>query len=226
MTTLANAKHEAVAQAFIADPERLGWRAYRSVYPKSSQRAAVTSWCALLENPDFAARIAELAEQAAQVAVMTAHEVLVELTRIARANMADYVRAFFGSSDPVAAVEQLTPAQTAALGEVTVEHFMDGAGEDARPVRRIRFKLVPKIPALELLGKHHKLYVERHQHDWGPGLADRLAAALARVGKGRSGETRRDREATAARAEGTQALRPPASGHRRSPRARTGRSRR
>jgi hypothetical protein len=42
-------------------------------------------------------------------------------------------------------------------------------------------KLADKIEALELLGKHHKLYVERHLHELGPGLADRLAAALARV---------------------------------------------
>jgi hypothetical protein len=40
MTTLANAKHEVVAQAFIADPERVGWRAYRAVYPKSSHHTA------------------------------------------------------------------------------------------------------------------------------------------------------------------------------------------
>jgi phage terminase small subunit len=112
---------------------------------------------------------------------MTAHGVLVELSRIGRANMADFVRAFFGCGDPVAAVDQLTPAQTAALAEVTVEQFMDGRGEQAREVRRIRFKLVNKIDALELLGKHHKLYVERHQHDIGAGLAERLEAALARV---------------------------------------------
>ncbi len=100
----------------------------------------------------------------------------------------------------MAAVDQLTPAQTAALADVTVEQFMDGRGEHAREVRRIRFKLVSKIDALELLGKHHKLYVERHQHDWGAGLAERLAAAIARV----DGETRSDIEAKAARLEGTQ----------------------
>jgi hypothetical protein len=82
----------------------------------------------------------------------------------------------------VAAVDQLRPAQTAALAEVTVGQFMDGRGEDAREVRRVRFRLASKIDAIELLGKHHKLYVERHQHDWGTGLAERLAAALARVG--------------------------------------------
>jgi hypothetical protein len=95
---------------------------------------------------------------------MAAREVLVELSRIARANMADFVRAFFGCDDPVAAIDQLTPAQTAALAEVTVEQFTDGRGERAREVRRIRFKLVSKIDALELLGKHHKLYIDRVEH--------------------------------------------------------------
>jgi hypothetical protein len=94
---------------------------------------------------------------------------------------------------------------------------MDGRGENAREVRRVKFKLADKIEALELLGKHHKLYVERREHDVGAGLADRLAAALARV----DGETRSDIEAKAARLEGTQAPRPPrpTDRRRRSPRA-------
>jgi phage terminase small subunit len=179
MTTLTNAKHEAVAQAFIADSERIGWRAYHQVYPESSKHTAENCFSRLMKKDEFSARIAELAEQAAQVAVMTAHEVLVELTKIARANMLDYVRVG-PNGDPVLHFSELTRDQAAVLCEVTVEHFMDGAGE-AREVRRTRFKLVPKIPALELLGKHHKLYVNRHEHDWSAGLADRLNAALKRV---------------------------------------------
>jgi phage terminase small subunit len=197
MPALANAKHEAVAVAYVADPERLGWRAYRSVYPKSSKGAAESSWSALLKNPKFFARIAELAEAAAQGAVMAAREVLEELSKIGRANMADLVRAFFGCGDPAAAVDQLTPAQTAALAEVTVEEFMDGRSDEARQVRRVRFKLASKIDALELLGKHHKLYTDRVEHEYGGvGLAERLAAALARVdGRAASadGENRPDR---------------------------------
>jgi phage terminase small subunit len=182
MTVLANAKHEAVALAYIADPERIGWRAWHKVYPKSSQGAAEVAFSRLLRNAKFSARVAELAEAAAQGAVMAAREVLEELTKIARANMADFVRAFFGCGDPAAAVDQLTPAQTAALAEVTVEQFMDGRGDDARQVRRVRFKLASKIDALELLGKHHKLYTDRVEHEYGGvGLAERLAAALARV---------------------------------------------
>src|SRR6266852_4683645 len=94
MPALANAKHEAVAIAYLADPERIGWRAYRKAYTKSSQRAAETCFGRLLKNVEFSARIAELAEAAAQGAVASAHEVLVELSRIGRANMADFVRAF------------------------------------------------------------------------------------------------------------------------------------
>jgi phage terminase small subunit len=180
MTTLANAKHEQVALAYIADHERVGWRAYRSVYPNTSHRAAVTGFTRLLTNADFSTRIAELAEAAAQGVVMTAREVLEELSKIGRANMLDDMRVG-PQGDPVLDFSQLTRDQAAALQEVTVEDFLDGRGEDAREVRKVKFKLGDKIEALELLGKHHKLYVERHLHEVGPGLADRLAAALARV---------------------------------------------
>jgi phage terminase small subunit len=180
MTILANAKHEAVAQAYIADPERIGWRAYCHVYSKSSRRAAETSWSEFLKKPEFSARIAELAEAAADGAVMTARQVLEELTKIARANMLDYMRVG-PQGDPVLNFADLTRDQAAALGEVMVEDFLDGRGEDAREVRRVKFKLADKIEALELLGKHHKLYVERHLHDFGPTIAERLAAALDRV---------------------------------------------
>jgi hypothetical protein len=94
MPTLANAKHEAVAQAYIADPERIGWRAYHQIYPNAAQHTAESAFSALMKKPEFSARIAELAEAAAQGAVMAAREVLVELSRIGRANMADFVRAF------------------------------------------------------------------------------------------------------------------------------------
>jgi hypothetical protein len=90
-------------------------------------------------------------------------------------------------ADPVLDWSKLTRDQAAALIEVTVEDFLDGRGEDAREVRRVHFKLANKIDALELLGKHHRLYVERHVHDFSNGVAERLATALARVdGRARS----------------------------------------
>jgi len=177
---LTNQKHDSVALAYLSDPHKIGWRAYRTVYPKSSRRAAETAWTRLLKNAEFSARIAELQAQAAQGAVMAAQEVLEELTRIARANMRDYLRVG-PDGDPVLDWSGLTRDQAAALIEVTVEDFLDGRAEDAREVRRTRFKLASKIDALQLLGKHYRLFVERHEHALGRGVAERLAAAIARV---------------------------------------------
>ena len=61
MPVLSNQRHEGVAQAYIADPEKVGWRAYKSVYPNSSQHAAETGFSRLLlKNAEFASRVAEL----------------------------------------------------------------------------------------------------------------------------------------------------------------------
>jgi hypothetical protein len=88
----ANAKHEAVALAYLADPKKIGSRAYRKVHPGSSRPAAEVAFSRLLRNVKFAARIAELSKEAAQGAVMVAQEVLEELSKLGRANMADYMR--------------------------------------------------------------------------------------------------------------------------------------
>jgi hypothetical protein len=50
MPALENAKHEAACLAYLADRERIGWRAYRSVYPNSSQHAAETAFGRLLKK--------------------------------------------------------------------------------------------------------------------------------------------------------------------------------
>ena len=77
--------------------------------------------------------------------------------------------------DPVLDFSQLTRDQAAALVEVTGEDFVDGRGENACELRRIRIKLANRINALELLGKHYKLYVNPHEQDLGgAGLAARF----------------------------------------------------
>jgi phage terminase small subunit len=81
---------------------------------------------------------------------------------------------------PVLNFAGLSRDQSAALVQVTVKVFMDGRGEDAREVRKVTFKLASKLAAIELLGKHHALFTEKHVHEFG-GIAERLAAALART---------------------------------------------
>lgn len=83
MPVLSNPKHEAVAQAYLSDPEKVGWRAYRAGYPNTKQRAAESAWSRLLQNVEFAGRIAEMQGEAAQGAVATQRQVLEEITKIA-----------------------------------------------------------------------------------------------------------------------------------------------
>jgi hypothetical protein len=75
---LSNQRHEAVALAYIADPQKIGWRAYQSVYPKSSQHAAETMFSRMLKKVEFRARVAELQAGAAAEAEITLESLLRE----------------------------------------------------------------------------------------------------------------------------------------------------
>ena len=69
--------------------------------------------------------------------------------------------------------------QAAAIQEFVVDEYMDGRGEDARPVKRTRFKLADKKGALVDIGRHlgmfnDKLKVEGEMSgklviEWGDG---------------------------------------------------------
>jgi phage terminase small subunit len=101
---------------------------------------------------------------------LAATRILEELAKLAFANMADYMRVG-ADGDPVLDFSKLTRDQAAALVEVTVEDYLDGRGEDARKVRRVRFKLADKRGALVDLGKHLGIFKERVEHtgkDGGP----------------------------------------------------------
>jgi hypothetical protein len=87
MPTLPNQRHEAVALAYVTDPQKIGWRAYQSVYSKSSQHAAETGFSRMLKNAEFCARIAELQAEAATDAKITLESLLREASDIQTAAM-------------------------------------------------------------------------------------------------------------------------------------------
>lgn len=128
----------------------------------------------------------------AERAKMSADEVLEELAKIGRANMADYMRGG-KNGDPFLDFSALNRDQAAALAEVTVEDFIDGRGEDARDVRRVKFKLHDKRAALVDLGRHLGLFKDRVEltgKDGGPirtthDLSDDELAGIAATGRDR-----------------------------------------
>ena len=163
---LKNSKHETVLAAFIQDPERVGWRAYRAVYPKCSQRAAETAWSRLLENAEFKARhdelLAAVTAEAKSAAVMDLTEVLEELSKLGRSNIQNVIVRGDDTADVVEALRDLPPEHAATIQELTIETYLEGGGEDAREVKRVRIKLHGKRDALSELRRHHE--PDRHEH--------------------------------------------------------------
>lgn len=154
---LQNAKHERVLQAYIADPARIGFKAYLAVYPKSSDAAAATGFSRLLRNDGFAARLkfldAAVTEKVVEKSAVTIEQTVAELAKIGFASAKSYLRILPGG-EPAVDLSATTDDELAALAEITVEDFVDGRGDDARDVRRVKFRLHNKQAALVSILDH------------------------------------------------------------------------
>jgi hypothetical protein len=82
MPMLTNAKHEAVAQAYVLDPHKIGWKAYKFVYPKASQHAAENGFGRLWKNEEFCGRIAELQGDVVKSVEITLESLICEAEEI------------------------------------------------------------------------------------------------------------------------------------------------
>jgi phage terminase small subunit len=123
-----------------------------------------------LKKPEIAEAIQEAMSARSERTEITSDLVLKELAKIGFANMADYMKCTT-DGDPYLDFSKLTRDQAAALVEVTVEDFVDGRGEDARSIRRVKFKLADKRAALVDIGKHLNMFIERKEitgKDGGP----------------------------------------------------------
>jgi phage terminase small subunit len=188
---LQNAKHEAVLQAYFADPSRVGWKAYVAVYPRSSEAAAKTAFSRLLKNAEFSGRCAFLdaaiTEKVVDDSVMSAREVLQELSKLGRASIQNVIVRGDDTSDVVESLLELPPEHAATIQELTVETYVEGGGETAREVKRVKVKLHDKRGPLRDLAQHHKLLTEKHEHAdpdgraAGTGAAEKLGEKLTEL---------------------------------------------
>ena len=128
-----------------------------------SEKTAQQQGSRLLLNVKVQEAIAKGQNKTAAKLEITKERIVEELAKIGFSNMLDYMRAGT-DGDPYLDFSSLTREQAAALAEVTVEDFKDGRGEDARDVRRIKFKLHDKKGALVDLAKMLGFMVEKHEH--------------------------------------------------------------
>lgn len=128
-----------------------------------SEKTATEQGSRLLTNVKVQEAIAKGQNKTAAKLEITKERIVEELAKIGFSNMLDYMRAGT-DGDPYLDFSSLTREQAAALAEVTVEDFKDGRGEDARDVRRIKFKLHDKKGALVDMAKMLGFMIEKHEH--------------------------------------------------------------
>lgn len=157
MPALANPKHELFAQ------ELAQGKTATEAYTLAGYKGDRTAASRLSTNVNIQERVAEIQAKGAERAEITVEKVLTELAKIGFSNMLDYMRAG-PDGDPYLDFSALSRDQAAALQEVTVEDFKDGRGEEARDVRKVKFKLADKRAALVDIGKHLGMFVERTEN--------------------------------------------------------------
>ena len=114
-------------------------------------------------NKRFAVEIAQAQAERSKRTEITQDAVLRELAKIGFSNMLDYVSVTDGG-DLVPDFSALTRDQAAAIGEVTIEEYTEGRGDDAQNVKRTKFKLSDKRAALVDMGRHLGMFKDKIEH--------------------------------------------------------------
>jgi phage terminase small subunit len=94
---------------------------------------------------------------------LTADDVLEELAHIGRSDLG-HVLDFTGDDLRLRPVREIPVAVRRTISSVKVRRRVQGCGEDARAVEVTEFKLWDKIAALDKIGKHLGLFIDRHEH--------------------------------------------------------------
>ncbi len=125
-----------------------------------SQRTATQIGHTLLKDVRIAEAVA--AGQAARAARtrVDADWVIERLRRIADASVMDFAT-IQPDGSAVVDLRHATADQLYAIGELTSDEFMDGAGRDARPVKSTKLKVKDTLKALELIGKSLSMWTEK-----------------------------------------------------------------
>lgn len=121
-----------------------------------SERTAYQIGSRLLKNVEVQQEINKTTQKLAAKLDLTTEKVLTELSHLGFSNMLDYITV--QDSDAFVDLSRMTREQAAAIQEITVEDYKDGRGESARDIRKVKFRLAEKRGALELLGKHLRLF--------------------------------------------------------------------
>jgi phage terminase small subunit len=124
-----------------------------AAYKKAGYKPCRKNASRMMTKDDMKTRVAEIQGNAAVRAEITIADVVRELALIGFANMDDYLTTT-DDGDAYVDLSDLTRDQAAAIGEVTIDRYMESSQEDARQIKKMKFKLLDKRAALVDIGKH------------------------------------------------------------------------
>ena len=160
-------KMEKFAQAYAVNGGNAS-AAYRTAYDAENMQPETihVRACEMLKHGKVAVRLDQLRADALRRHQVTVDRVVAEYSKLAFANMTDYMRV---NADGLAEVDlsKLNGDQAAAITEIRADRVRTiGGGEDGEPkayVERVTFKLADKRSALDSLSKCLGMFVERHE---------------------------------------------------------------
>ena len=119
-----------------------------------SPKSAVVQASQLLSRKNVQHYIEEALDKVLTKSTRNTDAIIAELEKIGFSSMGDYLH-ITSDGDPYIDLSKATPEQLDALGEVTVDDYVEGRGEDARDVKRVKIKLLDKKGSLVDLLKYH-----------------------------------------------------------------------
>lgn len=149
-----------------------------------SEKTAESQASQLLKNPKVSDVISKKTQKILNKLEISAEKVLQELALLGFSNMLNYVTI---GDDGQADIDlsKLTREQAAAIQEISVDATGGTGDGERRQVLRTKFKLSDKRGALELLGKHLKLFTEKIELNADGALIARLMEGRRRVAEGK-----------------------------------------
>jgi len=152
-----------------------GSRAWRLAFNSNSQHGSFNA-ARLLHKPWMRDYIEECRALIRKRLIVNEDTIIEEVAKLAYSNMTDFI-VIQEDGSAVTDLSGLTREQLAALQEVTIDTYYEGRGDNAQAVKSIKFKLAPKLAALELLGKKHKLWTDVVENTSITDIADELRQA-------------------------------------------------
>jgi len=138
---------------------------------------------AMFDLPQVQQHIEKRRDEMKLSTVRLEERVKEELAKIAFFNLGDVI-AITDDGELVYDFSEVTMDQMAAIGEVTVETYMEGKGKDAQEVKRIKVKPHDKKAALDSLARVCGMFKDNTNVSFnGQSLEDRLQAGRARLGQ-------------------------------------------